>query len=67
MLCHIKRHRYLIFYTQIGAHKSAKIVIFALSVVVLHLICHIGMLVLKNAKEKSSVAICFGFRGKSLF
>ena len=57
-----------IFYTQIGAHKIAKIAIFAISAFVLLLVCHIEMLVLnKNAKKKSYVTIYFGFRGKSLF
>ena len=45
-------HIFGIFYTQIGAYKSAKIVTFAYSAFVLLLVCHIGMLVLnKNAKE----------------
>ena len=54
-----------IFYTQKGAHKSAKIATFAYSAFVLLLVCHIGMLVLnKNAKKKCFVTICFGFMGK---
>ena len=41
-----------IFYTQIGAHKIAKIAIIAISAFVLLLVCHIEMLVLnKNAKK----------------
>ena len=55
-----------IFYMQIGTHKSAENPTFALSDVVLLLACHIGRLALnKNAKEPF-VAICFGFREKSL-
>ena len=53
-----------IFYTQIGAHKSAKKATFALSDFVLLLVCHIGMLVLNKNAKKTFVAICFGFREK---
>ena len=58
-----------IFYMQIGAHKSAKKkkkTIFALSDFVLLLVCCIGRLVLNKNAKKPFVAICFGFREKSL-
>ena len=54
-----------IFYMQIGAHKSALKTTFALSDLVLLLVCHIGIIVLnKNAKKRPFVAICFGFSEK---
>ena len=53
-----------IFYMQIGAHKSAKKITFALSKFVLLLVCHIGRLVLNKNAKKPFVAICFGFREK---
>ena len=53
-----------IFYMQIGAQKSARKTIFALSDFVLLLICHIGSFVLNKNANKPFVAICFGFREK---
>ena len=55
-----------IFYMQIGTHKSTKKKTFALSDLVLLLVCHIGRLVLNKNAKKVFVAICFGFREKSL-
>ena len=56
-----------IFYMQIGTHKSAKKTpTFALSDFVLLLVCHIGRSVLNKNAKKPFVAICFGFREKSL-
>ena len=53
-----------IFYTQIGAHKSAKNSNFCIIRFFLRLVCHIGMLVLNKSAKKKIVTICFGFRGK---
>ena len=53
-----------IFYMQIGAHKSAQKTTFALSDLVLLLVCHIGILVLNKNAKKPFVAICFGFSEK---
>ena len=51
-----------IFYTQIGAYKSAKIAF------VLLLVCHIGMPVFnKNAEENYLLQFVSGLGGKSLF
>ena len=53
-----------ICYMQIGANKSD--FFFALSDFVLRLVCHIGRLVRNKNAKKPFVAICFGFREKSL-
>ena len=48
-----------IFYMQTGAHKSAQKTTFALSDLVLVLVCHITKM-----QKKPFVAICFGFSEK---
>ena len=56
-----------IFYTQIGAHKNAKIATFAFSAFVLLLVCHTGMLVLnKNAKKNLLLQFLSGL-GENLY
>ena len=62
ILCHIKHHRYLVYFTRKQALIKVQKTTFALSDFVLLLVCHIDACPQQKCKKNPFVAIYFGLR-----